>query len=50
VAADDLIGINSIVEVVSNQAKECIGTEMLASFRSNDGHGKTPQENLKSFQ
>jgi hypothetical protein len=42
--------IRAVVEAVSNQAKEGIGTEMLASFWSNDGHGKTPQKNLKSFQ
>jgi hypothetical protein len=37
-------------KAASNQAKEGIGRKMLTPFRGNDGQGKPPYENLKSFQ
>src|SRR6266478_669956 len=37
-------------EAGTNQAKERISGEMLASLRGNDRHGNPRLENLKSFQ
>ena len=42
--------IRNMLEAASNQAKERISGEMLASLRGNDRHGNPRLENLKSFQ